>query len=80
MAIPAFLTFSAAPEKNYSENTGSYHRVKLLISPSGSYELRVNIFDCVEEEMSTFKITHINCWKKKPCLHERYTRDLFWWN
>ena len=27
----AFLTFSATPEKNYSENTGSYHPVKLLI-------------------------------------------------
>lgn len=44
----AFLTFSATPEKNYSKNIGSYHPVKLLISPSGSYEVRVNIFDCVE--------------------------------
>ena len=42
-----FLTFSATPEKNYSKNIGSYHPVKLLISPSGSYEVRVNIFDCV---------------------------------
>ena len=44
----AFLTFSATPEKNYSKNIGSYHPVKLLISPSGSYEVRVNIFYCVE--------------------------------
>lgn len=44
----AFLAFSATPEKNYSEKAGSYHPVKLLISPSGSYEVRVNVFDCVE--------------------------------
>ena len=44
----AFLTFSATPEKNYSKNIGSYHPVKLLISPSGSLVVRVNIFDCVE--------------------------------
>ena len=47
-AYTALLTLSATPEKTYSENTGSYHPVKLLISPSGSYEVRVNIFDCVE--------------------------------
>ena len=45
----AFLIFSATRERNYSENTGSYHPVKLFISPSGSYEERVNIFDCVEK-------------------------------
>ena len=44
----AFLSVSASPEKSYSEYAGSYLPVKLLISPSGDYEVRVNILDCAE--------------------------------
>lgn len=44
----AFLMFSASPEKCYSEYAGAYHPVKLLLAPTGSYEVRVNILDCAE--------------------------------
>ena len=42
------MSVSASPEKSYSEYAGSYLPVKLLISPSGDYEVRVNILDCAE--------------------------------
>ena len=44
----SFLSVTASDCKVYSESVGPFHRVKLLISPEGSYELRVNIVDRVE--------------------------------
>ena len=44
----SFLSVTASDCKDYSESVGPFHRVKLLISPEGSYELRVNIVDRVE--------------------------------
>lgn len=45
----AFLSLSASAEKIYPEHAGTYHAVKLMISPSGSYKVRVNIVDCAEK-------------------------------
>ena len=45
-----FLSLSASSEKVYAEHAVTYHAVKLLISPSVSYEMRVNIDDCAEKE------------------------------
>ena len=44
----AFLSISASHEKEFSEYAGPYLPVKLLVSPSGDYEVRVNILDCAE--------------------------------
>ena len=44
----AFLSISASHKKEFSECAGPYHPVKLLISPLGDYDLRVNILDSAE--------------------------------
>ena len=44
----AFLSISASHKKEFSQCAGPYHPVKLLISPTGDYEVHVNILDCAE--------------------------------
>ena len=44
----AFLSISASHKKEFSECASPYHPVKLLISPTGDYEVHVNILDCAE--------------------------------
>ncbi|KAJ7384465.1 hypothetical protein OS493_021093 [Desmophyllum pertusum] len=45
----AFLSLSSTVEKQYSEQAGPYHAVKILLAPSGAYEIKVNIVDCAEK-------------------------------
>ena len=44
----ALLAVTPSIYKEIGSSTGPFYPVKLLISPGGKYELRINIVDCVE--------------------------------